>query len=386
MGKYGKKTVVTKDISEYMLGVMAPSGFGKTTLMYKVCEKLFGEDGYIILDTGTEDGVKAIAGAVAERVQTFNKLLDVVTDIVKNKDTDYPNLKVVVLDTLDACYEIAEEYTIKEWNAENANTQGFIKAKSINPVDGGFGKGMDRVNNTVKKIISKLNSVGVGVWWTAHVKEKDQVDLYTGKTFTSITANMPLKYFNSIKNSTHVVACGYYDREIEKVEVGKENPVTKKKKERDTLTDESRKIKFRDDMLVVDAKSRFESIIDEIPLDTDSFIRAITDAIAASGNKTAKTAPKTVKKATIDEATTKEEDVVENNILEEEEEVVVPTQEDGLSAEERKTFITDIRTKFKDLPVETKKQIREIRGESELEELTDEQILDIIAIMDSAIQ
>ena len=301
MGKFGKKVSVSTNINDYMIGVMAPSGFGKTTLMYQVCEKEFGSDGYIILDMGTEDGVSAIEGAVAEPVPTWKKMKEVVDDIVKNKETDYADLKVVILDTLDATFEVAEAYTIDSWNRENMGKKDFTKATSINSVEGGFGKGMDRVIDTVKKEITRLERVGVKTYWTSHVKEKDQSDLFTGANYTSLTANMPMKYFNSIKNSSHVVAFGYFDRSIEKQEVGEANPMTKKKKERKAVVDETRKIKFRDDALVADAKSRFAHIIDEINLDCDEFIKAIKDAIAAerkSGGVASKPATKkTTKKS-----------------------------------------------------------------------------------------
>ena len=320
MGKFGKKVSVSTNINDYMVGIMAPSGFGKTTLMYQICEKEFGSDGYIVLDMGTEDGVSAIEGVVAEPIPNWKKMREVVDDIVKNKDTDYADLKVVVLDTLDAAFEIAEEFTIDSWNRENLSQKDFKKATSINSVEGGFGKGMDRVIDTVKKEITRLERVGVKTFWTSHVKEKDQSDLFTGANYTSLTANMPMKYFNSIKNSSHVIGFGYFDRNIEKQEVGDANPMTKKKKERKAVIDETRKIKFRDDALVADAKSRFKYIIDEINLDCDEFIKAIKDAIEAerknSGVTTIKTTPK---------KSTKKAEPVEEEI---EEEVVLDVAED----------------------------------------------------------
>lgn len=297
MGKFGKKVNVSTNLNDYMIGVMAPSGFGKTTLMYQVCEKEFGPDGYIIFDMGQEDGVAALQGATAEKVATWKKMKEVVDDIVKNKETDYPDLKVVILDTLDAAFEAAESYTVDCYNKENMGKQGFTKASSINSVEGGFGRGLEKCIENVKKEIIRLNKVGVGVFWTAHVKEKDQVDLFTGANYTTLTANMSMKYFSSIKNSSHIIAFGYFDRNIEKQEVGDANPVTKKKKERKAVLDETRKIKFRDDAMVADAKSRFSHITDEINLDADEFIKAIKDAISEERNvKTVTPAKKSTKK------------------------------------------------------------------------------------------
>lgn len=332
--KFGNRKSVSKNVNDYMIGIMAPSGWGKTTLMYETCEKLFGPDGYFIADMGDEDGTAAINDINAEQIGTWKKFKEVVDDIVKNKDTDYADLKVVILDTLDASFEKAEEFVVQSWNRENMGQQGFKAASSVNSVEGGFGKGLDRTIETVKKEIARLAKVGVKVWWTAHVKEKDQTDLFTGTNYTTLTANMSMKYFNSIKNISHIIGFGYFDRTVEKQEVGEANAVTKKKKTRNAVTDETRKIKFRDDAMIADAKSRFSKIIDEIVLDTDEFIKAITDAInSASGDETKSvteksTPKKSAKKPPVVEEEHDQEDIELLAALREAVESVEETEED----------------------------------------------------------
>ena len=328
MRKFGNRKCISKNVNDYMIGIMAPSGWGKTTLMYETCERLFGPDGYFIADMGDEDGTAAINDINAEQIGTWKKFKEVVDDIVKNKDTDYADLKVVILDTLDASFEKAEEFVVQAWNRENMGQQGFKPASSVNSVEGGFGKGLDRTIETVKKEIARLAKVGVKVWWTAHVKEKDQTDLFTGTNYTTLTANMSMKYFNSIKNISHIIGFGYFDRTVEKQEVGEANAVTKKKKTRNAVTDETRKIKFRDDAMIADAKSRFANIIDEIVLDTDEFIKAITDAInSASGSESAPVVDKVKSsdKKPSKKTTVKEE---EDDILEQLKAVVDQVEED----------------------------------------------------------
>lgn len=362
MGKFGKRVNVATDLSKYMIGVMAPSGFGKTTLMYQMCEKEFGPEGYMILDMAQEDGVAALQGAFAEKVTTWKKMKEVVDDIVKNKATDYPDLKVVILDTLDAAFEAAEMYAVDTYNRENVGKQGFVKASSINSVEGGFGRGLEKVIEYVKKEIVRLQSVGVGVYWTAHVKEKDQVDLFTGAQYTTLTANMTMKYFNAIKNSSHIVAFGYFDRSIEKQAVGEVNPITKKAKERKSVLAEARKLKFRDDAMIADAKSRFSEITDEIDLDADLFINAIKDAIEAERAKVgAPTAPKKTKKPTPAPV------VVDEDEIDDEEEDNTPPfdvdDDDDLDAPVEVDFAalrTEIRNKNKAGTPEQKKAVKAI--------------------------
>lgn len=362
--KFGNRKKVSKNVNDFMIGIMAPSGWGKTTLMYKTCEKLFGPDGYIIADMGDEDGTAAINDVAAEQIPTWKRFKEMVDDIIKNKDTDYVDLKIVILDTLDATFEKAEEYTVKSWNQENMGQQGFKPASSINSVEGGFGKGLDRTIETVKREINRLAKAGVKVWWTAHVKEKDQTDLFTGVNYTTLTANMPMKYFNSIKNISHIIGFGYFDRTVEKQEVGEANIVTKKKKTRNAVLDETRKIKFRDDSMIADAKSRFANIIDEIVLDTDEFIKAITDAINSASGENISSTPKKSTKPTPTPAPISEPDPEENpevadedfNLFDEEEtpqeeEAVVPVDEDTLAA---------IRANFKYADADTKSHVKAV--------------------------
>lgn len=374
MGKFGKKVVVSKNINDFMIGIMAPSGYGKSTLMYKVCDKLFGDEGYLLCDMGDENGVAALDGVVAERVPTWKKFREIVDDIVKNKESDYPSLKILIMDTLDAAFDAAEDFCVKAWNTENMGQQGFKPATSINSVEGGFGKGLDRVIETVKREINRLDKVGVRVWWTAHVKEKDQTDLFTGNAYTTLTANMSMKYFNSIRNISHVIGFGYFDRTVEKQEIGEENKVTKKKKTRNAVTDETRKMKFRDSQMIADAKSRFSNIVEEINLDPDEFIQAITDAIESERNVGMSISKKSAKKPEPVEETIEEdsevadeqidEEVIEDSSVEiddlfnddeipQEEEPVVPVDKDTL---------TEIRSNFKSADSNTKSQVKVVLG------------------------
>lgn len=370
--KFGNRKKVSKNVNDFMVGIMAPSGWGKTTLMYETCEKLFGPDGYIIADMGDEDGTAAIDDVAAEVIPTWKRFKEMVDDIVKNKDTDYADLKIVILDTLDATFEKAEEYVVKMWNQENMGQQGFKQASSINSVEGGFGKGLDRTIETVKKEINRLAKVGVKTWWTAHVKEKDQTDLFTGTNYTTLTANMSMKYFNSIKNISHIIGFGYFDRTVEKQEIGEANVVTKKKKTRNAVLDETRKIKFRDDSMIADAKSRFANIIDEIILDTDEFIKAITDAINSSGeNDTSDTPTKSTSKknaSKVEKPVVKEpeEEVVENDEipfdLEEEDLVDDIAGEDEVVAPVDKDVLTEIRAAYKNAEPKAKSEVKVILG------------------------
>lgn len=322
---FGKKNVVSQNLADYSIMLMGESGIGKTTTMYKVCQKEFGDDGYILLNMGREDGVSAINGVVYEDVENWKKFAAIVSDIVKNKDADYPNLKVLVVDTLDQLLEITEPEVVAMWNRENLGKDGYIPVKTINASWGGFGRAEDKVIQLVWDMIWKLRKVGVQVWFTAHTKTRELTDAISNMTYSTISSNMMQKYFNGFKTKIAVLGVACIDRTIESQGTGRKNIVTKKEVKVNKVVDERRKIIFRDDNYSVDSKSRFANIVDEIPLDADAFIEALHDALKAEGNTTTTTKPKKktakkVEKVESDPLPEEFEDAVVDDVVEEESE------------------------------------------------------------------
>ena len=186
-----------------------------------------------------------------------------------------------------------------------------------------------------------------------------------------------MRYFNSIRDISHLIGFGYYDRSIQKIEVGEVNPVTKKKKTREITTSENRKIKFRDDSLVADAKSRFSSIVDEINLDTDEFIQAVEAAIKeASTSATSTPAPKKVtppKEDPVDEPEEDfEDDVTEPKVAIDDNNMpwdMDDETEEEFDVEEAKAKLREL---FKSGTKEQKAKVKEIRGDKTLAQISDQ--------------
>ena len=295
---YGKKNVINTDLSRLVLGLLGEPGIGKSSTIYKMAEKEFGEDSYLLLDIGSEWGSEYIYGVVAEQTETFKKFLTVTNDIIKNKDTEYPNLKVVIIDTIDALFEIGEPYLVDLYNREHLGEKNFKPATTINAAEGGFMHGQDRLIEIVIDQIVKLRKVGVGVWYTGHVKRRSNDDAFTGETYDMITTNMSQRYFAAIRNKSHAIGIAYIDRTLTEQEIGKENPITKEKKTITKVVSESRKVKFRDDSYTADSKSRLANITEEVLLDADEILQALKDAISSANGVGAAETKKTTKKST----------------------------------------------------------------------------------------
>lgn len=281
MGKYGKKNVVSLNPLDYNICLLGESGIGKSTLAKEVCEKLVGDEGYLHFDIGREDGRFAIQGIVSEPIEDFEKLKDVTDDIIENKETDYPDLKVVIWDTLDELIPILETETVREYNKGKSADK---KADTINAAYGGFQRGQEHAINYLLDIIWELKKVGVSSIIVAHVKRSDIIDPITQETFSKLTADTTQKYFNWIKNKMHFIGLAYIDREIVKETTGRKD-IKGKDIVLAKAAKESRVISFRDNTYSVDSKSRFADIVDSVPFDTDKFIEAIQNAIAAERSK-----------------------------------------------------------------------------------------------------
>lgn len=287
---YGKRNHVNLDPLSYNIMLLGESKIGKTTLIREVCEKLAGENGYLFLECGQERGADAIEGINYINCPDWNKdydeltnsigFFDICEDIITNKTSEYPDLKVVVWDTYDQLITIAEQESIRLWNKECRESGHPEKVtKSINAAWGGFGKGEKKAMELMLNAMAEMRQVGVSTIVIGHVKNKDVSDVVSGETYQILTSDQQQNYFNFLKKNIHFLGLAYIDRQIVKEKTGKKNPVTNKEKVVGKVSTESRKIKFRDDSYAVDSGSRFAEIVPEVDMNADDFIQALTDAI-----------------------------------------------------------------------------------------------------------
>ena len=282
--KYGKRNKIKVNPLAYNLALIGESGIGKSTVIKEYCEKL-APNSYIFLEMGKEDGGDALNGLMYLNCPEwdmdydddtnsigFNTFID---DVLENKSSDWSDLKVVVVDTMDELFAIAEPEVINMHNRENPKK----RTKSLKAAFGGFQAGEEKVIEIVLDRLWALKKVGVSFIVIGHTKTRNITDPVTGEDFMQLTTNMSQKYFNAIKTKVHFLGVAAIDREIVKEKTGKKDFVTKEEIKKGVVKSETRKITFRDDNFVIDSKSRFADIVESIPLNSDALIEAITNAI-----------------------------------------------------------------------------------------------------------
>lgn len=272
MAKFGKKNKVSLNPLDANICLLGLPKIGKTTIMKEIAEKLVG-DNYLFLEMYRENGAKYIEDIIYEDVPDWDTFVEIIDDIVDNRTTDYADLKVVFLDTLDNAICLAEQESIRLWNKEEPSK----RTNAINAAWGGFQRGQDKAMELLQEQLFRLREVGVAFSVIGHVRQTTVTDPITGESYQQITSDVSQRYFNQLKKNIDLIGIAYINRELTKSKVNG--------KEVSTIKSETRKIKFRDDNYTVDSGSRMSGIANEINFDADEFIEAMRNALEAEVKK-----------------------------------------------------------------------------------------------------
>lgn len=380
---FGKKNKISINPLDYNVGLIGLAGVGKTTTIKEYCEILAPEEGgYLFIECGKESGVDAIQDinyincpawhADYDDLNNEVGIAELVEDIIENKNTEYPNLKVVVVDTIDQLKEIADAEIVRRYNRENPDN----KKTSVKAVYGGFSAGSDMADQLIVETLWELKKVGVSFVVIGHIKQKDITDPVSGETYTQLTTDMSMRSFNSIKNKLDVLGVAYIKREIinkiEKEKIGEKGK--KEKVEVGKIGSEARVISFRDDSYAIDSKSRFAHITDEISLSGQELVDAIKDAIEAE---------LTSKGSSVAEAT-KEQKVVAKQKAEAEKKYSEDKKSAITNAERSEELFDKIKNAALNMDSDTKTKIKEFLAANGLKNFKDKDAFTVDMLEEAA--
>lgn len=380
---FGKKNKISVNPLDYNVGLIGLAGVGKTTTIKEYCEILAPEEGgYLFIECGKESGVDAIQDinyincpawhADYDDLNNEVGIAELVEDIIENKNTEYPNLKVVVVDTIDQLKEIADAEIVRRYNRDNPDN----KKTSVKAVYGGFSAGSDMADQLIVETLWELKKVGVSFVVIGHIKQKDITDPVSGETYTQLTTDMSMRSFNSIKNKLDVLGVAYIKREIinkiEKEKIGEKGK--KEKVEVGKIGSEARVISFRDDSYAIDSKSRFAHITDEIGLSGQELVDAIRDAIEAE---------LTSKGSSMAEAT-KEQKVVAKQKAEAEKKYSEDKKSATTNAERSEELFDKIKNAALSMDSDTKAKIKEFLATNGLKNFKDKDAFTVDMLEEAA--
>ena len=272
--KIGSKTTVALDFADYSYMLNGIAGIGKTTTAVEIGQKLYGEDGVLLLTIGEEPKPEHMGNVLNEVAKDWEDFVAIIKLLIKYKKEDYPDLRMVAMDTTNEIFRLAEEFIVSKYNNENPTK----KVASIKAAYGGFQAGENMVVDTVIRAVFPLRNVGICPFFIGHTKKKNLKDPQTDIEYEVTTSDLDSKYYNAIKDRVAIVGCAYIEREMNEVQTVKD-AFTKKDKKVGRILSEKRVLAFRDEEHAIDNKSHLKFIDAKVDFTTDAFIKGIQDAI-----------------------------------------------------------------------------------------------------------
>ena len=343
--KVGVRKEIKVDFANFSYLLDGTAGIGKTTMAYEIGRKLYGEDGFLLLTIGQEPLPEHLGGILNDRANDWAELEQIVDELVEYRDTDYKNLKLIGIDTVDELFRLGEEEAVSIYNASVIPEK---RVKSISQAFGGFQKGENKVVDLAITTIFKLRNAGYGIFFIGHTKVKNKKDLMTDIEFEQLTSNLDAKYYNAIKDKVNIVACAYIEREMNDLETVKD-AFNKKDKQVGRISSERRVVVFRDEEYAIDVKSHFIDIEPKIDFGADEFINAILTAIK-----------KQKERYNFEVNTSSEDNIIEEDHKKETEDKIDTIEKDVIDEEKNKELIKSITTKYKTSTPEQKIKVKEI--------------------------
>lgn len=272
--RIGKITEVKVDIANYSYMMNGIAGVGKTTTVSEIATQEYGQDGYILLTIGQEPQPSHIGGIYNERAVDWDDLEDIIDTICDYKDEDYPNLRMVGIDSVEEVFRLCEEKVIQLHNRKYPDK----KTTTIKSAFGGYQAGENMVVNMVSNTLFKLRDYNISLFFIGHTKTKNKRDDILDVEYEQITSTLDNKYYNCIKDKVNVVMCAYVERQMNDLETVKD-AFTKKNKQVGKIASEKRVVSFRDEEYAIDVKSHFKYIDPKCDLDAGTIIKTLKSAI-----------------------------------------------------------------------------------------------------------
>lgn len=248
---------VSKDLSSYTNMVYGNPKAGKSTLAYN----FFGKEALFL---GFEDGTRALAGAMAIPVPSWEKLIR--DEKIKGEDGKFtgekrPSInkqlkdprvkekfKVLIIDTVDLMYEACEKYICEEAGVDN-----------ISDID--FGKGYKDTDAEFKRQLVEWESLGYRLFFISHAEDK----------------TMKVKDHKGVEKETSKFVPTVNKRGFKIVSKMVDNILFAYKEMKEDGTE--KRAVFTRDTTTFFAGSRFKHLPAILPMDADKIKKEIADAI-----------------------------------------------------------------------------------------------------------
>lgn len=187
-----KKSAIKRNIWEYSWLLYGAAKIGKSTFASQFNDPLF---------IATEDRLKSLnvykvpeTGAIS----SWEEFLDICNEILDSINAGEFKWKTIIIDTVDILINQCTDYVGK-------------KNDFVHPTDLGWGKAYFLINNEFFRVINKLMSLGLGVVFISHDKQKN----VKSRTLeiTKTTPKAPGQTGELLMNAVDIIAYIGFDKE-----------------------------------------------------------------------------------------------------------------------------------------------------------------------------
>lgn len=224
---------VSRDLSGYVTYIYGPGGVGKTFLASQLDKALL---------LGFEKGWSAIPGIMAQPIQTWGEMKQILRELKKPEVKE--TFHSIVVDTVDIASSLCEKYVCAQEGVENI-------------ADVGWGKGFKKVKEEWEETFRTIVNLGYSLFFISHAKDK-VFKREDGTEYNQIVPSLTTMYNEIVRNMSDLQ--------------GYAHPVKTDGRSRVILT-----LRSSDDS--IECKSRFKYIEPEIEFNYDSLSKALNDAI-----------------------------------------------------------------------------------------------------------
>jgi hypothetical protein len=183
--------------------VIGPPGVGKSTLFS-------GFDGVLYLVTSEKELTRLKVPYIL--VDSWDKVLEATNELITNRQK-YSQYKFLVFDFIDAIWTQCVIATCEKLGVDHTS-------------DAGYGKGVDMVDQTFKKWITRLIASDYGIMFISHVQQKDVMQ--PGGVVTKTLCTLPQRARMIIFPLINVIGCMEYKTVKTQLPNGKTDYVQKR--------------------------------------------------------------------------------------------------------------------------------------------------------------
>lgn len=255
-----KPNTVQVLLEQYLHVCIGVRKSGKTTLFRDLIHTRYNGDMTKGLLIPFEIGFKALDGIIpTDPFDSWSEFENMVDELIIDKE-ELP-YRFLCIDTIDEMVVMAENEAIRFYNSR---VEPSKRAKTLNEVGGGFGKGKAYTKQLIRKVLNKLLKAGYGLFLIGHSKEKT-IKEKDGTEYGQLSCSLTNDYTDILLDMADIISFLTIEKEIVN----------------EVITNKKVFMNFRSDGSI-DCGGRLKGLPDRVEYGAENYISVFETGVKAS--------------------------------------------------------------------------------------------------------